>query len=84
MKARTLAEIDAEASASATVPRLIDADQIADLMHLDKRQVYRLVREGKFPRPTIEVGRYRRWSASDYVSWVEAQRTERAKRGPHA
>jgi predicted DNA-binding transcriptional regulator AlpA len=76
--------MDAGASASATVPRLIDADQIADLMHLDKRQVYRLVREGKFPRPTIEVGRYRRWSASDYVTWVEAQRTERAKRGRYA
>jgi len=83
MKARTLAEIDAEGSATATVPQLIGADEIADLMRVTRTQVYRLVREGKFPRPTIAVGRILRWSASDYVAWVEAQRDHGAKQGRH-
>lgn len=75
-KAPTLVEIDQEASARELVPRLIDADQIADLMHMDKRQVYRLVHEGKFPKPTVEIGRYKRWRAADYAAWVEAQRNK--------
>jgi predicted DNA-binding transcriptional regulator AlpA len=77
-KTPTLIEIDAEASVRELVPRLIDADQIADLMHMNKRQVYRLVAEGKFPKPSIEIGRYRRWRASDYVAFVAAQ--EKGKR----
>ena len=72
--APTLVEIDTEAAVRELVPRLIDADQIADLMHMDKRQIYRLVHEGKFPKPTVEVGRYKRWRAADYAAWVEKQR----------
>jgi predicted DNA-binding transcriptional regulator AlpA len=79
MKARTLVEIDQEASVRELVPRLLDADQIADLMHMDKRQVYRLVHEGKFPKPSIEIGRYRRWRAADYVAFVNRQ--EKGARG---
>jgi predicted DNA-binding transcriptional regulator AlpA len=71
--APTLVEIDQEASVRELVPRLLDVDQIADLMSLDKRSIYRLVHEGKFPRPTIEIGRYKRWRASDYVAFVDAQ-----------
>src|SRR4029077_12672862 len=47
--APTLVEVDQEASVRELVPRLLDADQIADLMSMDKRQVYRLVHEGRFP-----------------------------------
>lgn len=75
------AVIDAdESSARELVPRLLDAAQIADLMGFkDKRQVYRLVHEGKFPQPTIDVGaRYKRWRASDYAAWVEQQRVPSA------
>jgi len=78
--APTLVAIDQEAGVREVVPRLLDADQIADLMHMDKRTIYRLVHEGKFPKPAIEIGRYKRWRASDYVAFVDAHE----KRNGHA
>ena len=79
MTAPTLAEIDRDAGARELVARLLDAAQIADLMHVTKRSVYRMVEEGKFPPPALMIGRYARWLASDYNAWVEAQ-TQRQRR----
>jgi prophage regulatory protein len=47
---------------------------ITDLLWVDKSTVYRWVREGTFPRPTIKHGRCVRWERTVFDAWVNAQR----------
>jgi predicted DNA-binding transcriptional regulator AlpA len=85
MTARTLAEIDADAgSAVATVPRLLDADRIAELLQVTRRHVNHLVHIGEFPAPVLVGGSQRRWLASDYNAYVAKLREKQAKRRRHA
>jgi predicted DNA-binding transcriptional regulator AlpA len=72
----TFEEIDRAASVHELVPRLIDADQIADLLHVSKRHFARLVHVGEFPKP-VRIGGSSRWPASDYNAYVERLRVQR-------
>jgi predicted DNA-binding transcriptional regulator AlpA len=74
----TLAEIDAEYRTQVVVPRFLDADTMADLMHVEKRSIYRLMRDDpSFPKPVHISERNPRWLASDYNTWVEAKQAQR-------
>jgi predicted DNA-binding transcriptional regulator AlpA len=83
MTTRTLAEIEPDASATATVPQLLDGDRIAGLLQVSRRQLSRLVHDGEFPKP-IRVGSQPRWLASDYNAYVARLREQQAKRKRHA
>jgi predicted DNA-binding transcriptional regulator AlpA len=80
MKDRTLAEIDADASATATVPRLLDAAQIADLLRISTRTFRQRVHDGEFPKPILIGPNSPRWTASDYTAYVAKLRAAQIKR----
>ncbi len=80
MTTRTLAEIDQDAkTAGETVPRLIGADRIAELLQVSRRQLNRLVHDGEFPKPVLLGGTQRRWLASDYNAYVARLRERQTK-----
>lgn len=55
------------------VPTLIDALTLASMMQVSTWTLYRMVREGKFPKPQRLRGRKsNRWLTSDYVAWLKA------------
>lgn len=83
MKPPTLEEIASEASATVTVPRLIDAAQIAELMRVSPRHFQRLVHDGEFPRPIL-IGNCARWEAKAYAAHIRRLREETSKRKRHA
>jgi excisionase family DNA binding protein len=80
MKPQPLTEIDQEMTVRAIVPQLIDADRVAGLLGVSKRQLYRLVHAGEFPQSVMGLGRYRRWDARDYAAWIEARKNAGNKR----
>ena len=81
MKADALTEIDRELTTRVAVPQLIGVRELADLMHVTTRQVYRMVHAGTFPKPIGHLGRYSRWRSSDYVAWVEQLQAKQANKG---
>jgi predicted DNA-binding transcriptional regulator AlpA len=84
MKARTLAEIDQDASvAREIVPRLLDGIRIAELLGISHRQFQRLVQHGKFPKPLPIGHNTPRWPATDYNAYVAKLREQQAKRKRH-
>lgn len=52
--------------------RLIDAHQIANMLSLSKRTVYRLVDRNDLP-PPFRVGGVVRWRYADIRAWIEAK-----------
>lgn len=72
-----LAEIDEEHGACELVPRLLDADQIAELMNVTKRTVYNLHHvDPDFPEPITVGARFVRWRASDYNAYIARRLSE--------
>jgi len=53
--------------------RLLDAHEVAALLHLPVRWVREATRDGRLP--VIRLGRYRRYDAHDVLAWVEEQKT---------
>jgi predicted DNA-binding transcriptional regulator AlpA len=52
------------------VPRVLTAPQLAQLLGVDKSQVWRWHREGRLPRPMALPGDLR-WSAITIQRWLE-------------
>lgn len=53
--------------------RLLDAGEVAELLHVPVRWVREATRAGKLP--CVALGRYRRYSRPDVLAWVEAQKS---------
>lgn len=51
------------------VPRMIDVTQVARILDVSTRTVWRLVSSGDLPQP-IRFGRNVRWRVSDIEQWI--------------
>lgn len=58
-------------AATSDGPRLLDVEAVASLIGCSARNVYRLVNEGKAPRP-VKVGHLSRWPSCSVSEWIEA------------
>ena len=54
-----------------TIPQLISASQLAEMLSLSKRTVWRLVAAGKIIEP-IRLGTNVRWKLADIEKWIES------------
>jgi prophage regulatory protein len=63
------------------LPALDDKRRIKSRTTLSGSMLYRLIAEGKFPRP-IKIGRRSYWDSREVSSWIESQLTEGSSR-PH-
>jgi prophage regulatory protein len=57
--------------------RLIRLEEVKDIVGLGKTMIYRLERDGRFPRRCKPGGHATRWSEAEVVAWKEAQLAER-------
>jgi prophage regulatory protein len=64
--------------AELTTDRLLKLSQVLDIAGLSKAMVYRLVREGKFPKPCKPGGIATRWVESEVRAWVARIKEARA------
>ncbi len=55
-----------------STPRMIDVTEVATILSVSTRTVWRLVSSGELPQP-IRFGRNVRWRASDIEGWIETQ-----------
>ena len=53
--------------------RLLDAGEVAELLHVPVRWVRETTRSGKLP--CVALGRYRRYDRADVLAWLEEQKT---------
>ena len=51
-------------------PRLINAEEVARMMNVSERTLWRLLSAGKIP-PPVRFGRSTRWRLADIRSWIE-------------
>jgi predicted DNA-binding transcriptional regulator AlpA len=58
-------------------PLLIMADEVAHLVSISTRTLWRLVSAGQFPRP-VQVGRSTRWRVADVEDWICRRSTEQS------
>jgi len=52
--------------------RWITASEVAEILHISRSQVYRLIRNSGFPRPA-KIGGLSRWDREEIDHWMEAQ-----------
>lgn len=52
-------------------PRLITADELAAILRMSKRSVWRLVGTGEIPEP-LHVGGSTRWNLAEIEAWLDA------------
>lgn len=57
--------------ANSTVPVLISAETIAEMLGISKRQVWRLASSGHLPG-RVKLGRLTRWRRADIQRWIES------------
>jgi excisionase family DNA binding protein len=57
--------------------RLLTAEEVASTLAVPTSWVYRQAREGAIP--SVQLGRYVRFEASDIESWISAQKTNGGK-----
>ncbi|XYQ55719.1 helix-turn-helix transcriptional regulator [Pectobacterium carotovorum] len=50
---------------------MVDMKFITTDCLLSDKWIYKLIAQGKFPKP-IKIGRMSRWKASDYYSWRDS------------
>jgi excisionase family DNA binding protein len=55
------------------VSRLLDADQVAEMLGVPKTWVYEQSRKGLIP--TVELGRYRRYRREAIEEWIRDRET---------
>jgi excisionase family DNA binding protein len=53
-----------------TTPRLITAEELAKLMQVSERTLWRLLSGGKLPQP-VRIGRNTRWRLAEVTEWIE-------------
>lgn len=51
-------------------PRMIDVREVATILSISTRSVWRLVSRGDLPQP-IRLGRTVRWRSTDIDRWIE-------------
>jgi len=54
--------------------RLLRLSEVEQIVKLKKPTIYRLAREGKFPKPLKIGDRASRWSYNDIQKWIEERR----------
>jgi excisionase family DNA binding protein len=59
---------------SVTVPRLMNAEQVADLLGMDVEWVWKMSRRGQIP--TITLGRSRRYRREAILRWLEERESQ--------
>lgn len=62
-------------AAELNLPRLLNADEVADATGLPRWRIYDLSRQGEIP--TVQVGRTYRYSAPAILEWIEQGGTRR-------
>lgn len=50
---------------------LINAEQVANILNISERTLWRLVSGGKVPQP-VRIGRSARWRFQEINSWIES------------
>ena len=50
--------------------RLLNPQEVAEMLDLDKTTIYRHRRDGKFPLP-VKIGRSIRWIQAELKKWLE-------------
>jgi predicted DNA-binding transcriptional regulator AlpA len=53
-----------------TVRVLINAEELARMMDVSERTLWRLLSGGKVPQP-VRIGRNTRWRLAEVVEWIE-------------
>ena len=53
-------------------PALIRIPAVCELVPIQRAMIYKLIRQGKFPRPA-KIGRASVWVRSEIESWITAQ-----------
>jgi predicted DNA-binding transcriptional regulator AlpA len=53
-----------------TAPRLINAEELARMMDISERTLWRLLSGGKVPQP-VRIGRNTRWRLAEVAAWIE-------------
>ena len=53
-----------------TTPLLINAEEVARMMDVSERTLWRLVSAGKVPTP-VRIGRSTRWRLAEVRQWIE-------------
>ena len=53
-----------------TAPVLISAEELAKLMQVSERTLWRLLSAGKVPQP-VRIGRNTRWRYAEIREWIE-------------
>lgn len=51
-------------------PKLINAEELAQLMQISERTLWRLLSGGKVPKP-VRIGRSTRWRLAEVTEWIE-------------
>jgi excisionase family DNA binding protein len=54
------------------IPCMIDVREVAEILSISTRSVWRLVADGELPQP-IRFGRNVRWRLTDIEVWIEAR-----------
>jgi excisionase family DNA binding protein len=52
-----------------TAPTLINAEEVARMLDVSERTLWRLLSAGKVPRP-VRIGRSTRWRLSELRDWI--------------
>lgn len=66
-----------DVTANAEEDRLLKLDEVKDIVGLGKTMIYRLERQGNFPKRFKPGGWSSRWSECEIRAWLEAQRLAR-------
>ena len=66
---------------SQQAPYMIDVRQVASILSISTRSVWRLVASQEIPQP-IRFGRNVRWRLADIEAWIEARATSNQDGNP--
>jgi excisionase family DNA binding protein len=53
-----------------TTPVLLSADEVAAMLGVSERTLWRLLSAGKLPQP-VRFGRSTRWRAAEVAEWID-------------
>lgn len=62
-------------SSESLVPRMINVREVASILNISTRSVWRLVATGELPKP-VRFGRSARWRLADIEACIEARTNE--------
>ena len=63
------AELQKKSKVSPSIESLLDADEVAKILGVDKAYIYTQARSGKMP--SIKLGKYRKFSPSQLKKWLD-------------